>query len=158
MHMERQRRRQWIAEELRAGPVPSQEQLVRIIARRGQRVTQATISRDLQAIGALKGHDGYSLPETIGLKHGGDDNELDALLRRHAVSIVQADSLLVLITAPGHANVVASALDRWPPDQAAGTIAGDDTVFIATPSRTDASRLTTRLLARAGLRKRRRSA
>ena len=57
-----------------------------------------------------------------------------------------------------HANVLASAMDRWPPDEAIGTLAGDDTIFVATSGRTAASRLTGKLLARAGLRRRSRSA
>lgn len=147
---------------LRAGPAPSQELLARALARMGLRATQATISRDLHALGVIKGPAGYTLPESVVATAavqgpGGEGNELDALLRRHAVSIVPADSLVVVRTAPGHANLLALAFDRWPPDQALGTVAGDDTIFIATASRAAARRLTARLLARAGLRPRSRA-
>lgn len=158
--MTRKQRLQWIRERLETGPVESQEQLARLVARRGGaggRVTQATISRDLRTLGVLKGRDGYYLPGAVG-RGPGDATELDALLRQHAVAITPAEALVVVNTAPGHANVLASAMDRWPPDEAVGTLAGDDTIFVATSSRAAASRLTGKLLARAGLRRRSRSA
>jgi len=68
-------------------------------------------------------------------------------LRGHGVDVQAAHSLVVVRTAPGHASVVADALDHSPPKECVGTIAGDDTVFIAAPSPTAAKRLAKELAA-----------
>ncbi|MCZ6835749.1 MAG: arginine repressor, partial [Planctomycetota bacterium] len=118
-------------------------------------VTQATISRDFRALGVIKGPMGYALPGTHALDSFPDEiGELESLLTRHASCIETADSLVVIKTAPGHANLLAVAFDRWPPKSVVGTIAGDDTIFVATNSRTAASKLTTELRRRAGMRSR----
>jgi transcriptional regulator of arginine metabolism len=119
---------------LRKGPVWSQEELAATLARSGERVTQATVSRDLAAIGAVRGPEGYRLPESLGEPVGvvGSQDELHGVVRRHVVSAVVAHAMVVVRTAPGHAQMVASAFDRWPPEGVAGTVAGDDTIFLAT--------------------------
>ena len=122
---------------LRRGGLQSQEQLASALARAGEPVTQATVSRDLAAIGAVRGPDGYRLPELLvdPVRAGGDGaEEVRGMVRRHAVSIVAASSMVVIKTAPGHAQMVATAFDRWPPDGVAGTVAGDDTIFLAAMS------------------------
>ena len=108
------------------------EQLVRALQPRGASVTQATVSRDLAALGVVKARDGYYLPDTIVAPGSPGASELEVTLRQHTSSVRPASSLVVLRTAPGHAGLVGAALDRWPPAGTAGTIAGDDTVFIAT--------------------------
>lgn len=119
---------------LRKGPVWSQEELAETLARSGERVTQATVSRDLAAIGAVRGPDGYRLSESLGeaVGVGGGEHELQGVVRRHVVSAVVAHAMVVVRTAPGHAQMVASAFDRWPPAGVAGSVAGDDTIFLAT--------------------------
>ena len=122
---------------LRKGPVPSQEDLAGALSQWGESVTQATVSRDLAAIGAVRGPDGYRLPEAIGdaalLAPGVDHpGEVAGMVRRHVVSVVAAHAMVVVRTAPGHAQMVATAFDRWPPEGVAGTLAGDDTIFLAT--------------------------
>ncbi len=118
---------------LRKGPVWSQEELAATLARAGERVTQATVSRDLAAIGAVRGPEGYRLPESLGEPLGvaGRQEELHGVVRRHVVSAVAAHAMVVVRTAPGHAQMVASAFDRWPPEGIEGTVAGDDTIFLA---------------------------
>lgn len=132
--MSRDRRRMLMVDLLRKGPVWSQEELAATLARSGERVTQATVSRDLAAIGAVRGPDGYRLPESLGEPLGvvGSQDELHGVVRRHVVSAVVAHAMVVVRTAPGHAQMVASAFDRWPPEGVAGTVAGDDTIFLAT--------------------------
>lgn len=145
--MSRVRRRVLMADLLRKGPVWTQDDLAGALARAGEAVTQATVSRDLAAIGAVRGTDGYMLPEAIETASGiGGEQELAATVRRHVVSAVRADSLVVVRTAPGHAQMVASAFDRWPPEGVAGTVAGDDTIFLATTGAGAARRVLERLI------------
>jgi transcriptional regulator of arginine metabolism len=128
---------------LRQGPVQSQEELAEALARAGEPVTQATVSRDLAAIGAVRGPDGYRVPESFGepVRTAAGGQEVSGMIRRHAVSVVTAHSLVVIKTAPGHAQMVATAFDRWPPEGVAGTVAGDDTIFLATHSPRTAERV-----------------
>ena len=147
MHMARDRRRELIAGLLRSQRALSQDELVEALAEQGESATQATVSRDLAALGALKSRDGYYLPELAppgihaAAGSSADRSELLAILRRHLVSAKPADSLIVLRTAPAHAGVVASAFDHWPIEGIVGTIAGDDTIFLAASSPKAARRL-----------------
>jgi len=142
--MGKQRRRELLIGMLRQGGAMSQESLAEMAARGGEPATQATISRDLAAIGAIKGPGGYRLAGSqVGERV--DPGELAAIVRRHAVSVVRAGTLVVVRTAPGHAGLVGAALDRWPPEGAVGTIAGDDTIFVATGSARRAASVESRL-------------
>ncbi|MGI9015415.1 MAG: arginine repressor [Phycisphaerales bacterium] len=146
--MTRTARRQWIETRLRRGPVASQEALVAELEdAAGQTVTQATVSRDLAALGAIRTSEGYTLPTARAARAATPDRasasgELDSQARRQVVDIIQADSLIVVRTAPGYANALAVVLDRAAPRGVVGTIAGDDTVFLAARSRTTARELT----------------
>lgn len=138
MHMGMQRRRQLIVKMLDTDDPRTQEQLVAALAKAGEPATQATISRDLAALGAVRGPEGYML--TSGADEQpqmGDD--LARLLRAHALTVEPADSLIVIKTAPGHAQLLAVGFDRNRPKGIVGCIAGDDTIFLATTS-TQASR------------------
>lgn len=134
------RRRQLIEQRLRSGPAESQQEIARALKSHGIRTTQATISRDLVALGALKGPSGYFLgdepppPEAAG-------EVVDRAVAEHALSVVAADSIVVIRTSPGHANLLGAVIDRRPPDGVAGCIAGDDTLFLATMSAATARRV-----------------
>ena len=149
--MSRTRRHHTLRELLAAKPASTQEELVGGLADEGLAVTQATVSRDLAALGAVRGPSGYSLPDLNGglsarpSTAGGD--RLAAIARRHLIIATRADALVVLRTAPGHANFVASELDAVRPDGMIGCIAGDDTIFVATPSRAAARTLAASLSA-----------
>ena len=133
---------------LRQGPVPSQEDLAAALARWGEAVTQATVSRDLAAIGAVRGPDGYRLPDApADPVRTAAPNEVAGMVRRHAVSVTPAHALVIVRTAPGHAQMVATAFDRWPPEGVEGTVAGDDTIFLATGSPDTARRIAAELTA-----------
>ena len=130
----RSRRQRAIAEMLREGPVRSQDDIAARLAGEGFTVTQATVSRDLEQIGAVKvkraGALGYSLPEQL----GGSDwaaGRLQRIFAEWVHSVEQAGSLIVLKTPPGSAHLVGLALDQAKLSEVAGTIAGDDTLFIA---------------------------
>ena len=126
-------RQRLIADWLREQRVGSQDELVARLGEVGIAATQATVSRDLEEIGAVRlRRDGavhYVLSET--LAPGASDTRLDRLLAEFVLSIVAAGNLLVLRTPPGSANLVANALDHADLPEVAGTIAGDDTIFLA---------------------------
>jgi transcriptional regulator of arginine metabolism len=134
-------RRAAIRDLLLQGPAETQASLVNALQDLGHIATQSSVSRDLREIGAIKTARGYELPAT---SSSGDEQvaAVADLLR----SITPAGSnLLVIHTGVGAAQRVGLALDRcgWP--GMVGTIAGDDTVFVATESAQSArSRATTR--------------
>ncbi|MEO6205140.1 MAG: arginine repressor [Mycobacteriales bacterium] len=126
-----------IAELLEARPVSSQSELGRLLATAGVAVTQATLSRDLDELGAVKvrssvGHI-YALPPE-GSPRGGTSAAVDArlakLLEELLVSAEATGGLVVLRTPPGGAHLLGSALDRAGLPEVAGTVAGDDTVLL----------------------------
>jgi len=116
------------------GEIASQDELRRKLAQQGMRVTQATLSRDLQELRLVKTAEGYRALE------GGNTEEeaqsrLARALREFLLDVRGAQNLLVLKTPPGGAQPLAAALDAGRLQQVAGTIAGDDTVLVVTPSR-----------------------
>lgn len=122
------RRQRLIVDWLRAGEVGSQEELVARLAAAGLAATQATVSRDLEAIGAVKARGGYVLDAGQGAL---SDTRLGRILAEWVTEIIAAGPLLVLKTPPGSANLVANAIDAARLETIAGTIAGDDTIFVA---------------------------
>src|ERR1700740_1812262 len=116
--------------------ISNQDVLRRRLAQQKMRVTQATLSRDLQELKLVKTHEGYkpptALPEevsTLALP------PLARALREFLLDIRPAVNLLVLKTPPGGAQPLAAAVDGAKFPEIAGTIAGDDTVLIITPNR-----------------------
>ncbi len=109
----------------------SQEAVQAELAGLGIAATQATISRDLRAIGAVKGPGGYMVPET---PEPSGHARSASVMAQHVTSIAEAAGLVVLKTKPGSAAVVALELDERPPRDVVGTVAGDDTVLVAVSS------------------------
>ena len=126
-------RQRLIGDWLRDAKVGSQEELVARLGLAGIAATQATVSRDLDELGAVKlRRDGtirYVLPDTAAPTQPAA--MLDRLLADWVTDIIEANGLVVLKTPPGSANLVANALDAAGLDGVAGTIAGDDTIFVA---------------------------
>jgi transcriptional regulator of arginine metabolism len=125
------------------GPVASQEELQRSLHKRGFKVGQATLSRDIRDLGLAKTAEGYGLPQ------GGDSSAaplppVSRLLREFVLDVRRAQNLLVIKTTVGSAQPVAAALDdeEWP--EAVGSVAGDDTILIVCPDRRAATRLAAR--------------
>jgi len=126
-----------IAELLESRAVASQTELGRLLSAAGVAVTQATLSRDLDELGAVKvrtaGGMAYALPPE-GQPRPGTAEAVDArlarLLEELLVSAEAAGGLVVLRTPPGGAHFLASALDRAGLPDIAGTVAGDDTVLL----------------------------
>lgn len=126
-------RQRMIADWLREFKVGSQEELVARLSLAGVVATQATVSRDLLEIGAVKlkreGSIRYVMPDQVDSNHAAA--KLDRLLAEWVDAIIPAGNLLVLKTPPGSANLVANALDAAGIEEVAGTLAGDDTIFVA---------------------------
>ena len=145
-------RQRLIADWLRAGEVGGQEELVARLAVQGVAATQATVSRDLDELGAVKlRRDGavrYALPDQVDAGHAAA--KLDRLLAEWVVAIIEAGPLIVLRTPPGSANLVANALDSAALPGIAGTIAGDDTIFVAVADGTPPARVARALEERRG--------
>ncbi len=113
--------------------VLSQRQLVGLLADRGYQVTQATVSRDLQALGAVKSRTGSGTMRYVWEPGRGQPGALDALaetLSTYARSMRVSGNLVVLRTPPGAAQVVAAAIDNADLRGVLGTVAGDDTLLI----------------------------
>ena len=122
----------------------SQEDLQKALRKRGIKVGQATLSRDIRDLGLSKTAQGYALPQ-------GDGSSFFALppvsrlIREFVLEVRVAQNLLVLKTSVGSAQPVAAALDdeNWP--EAIGTVAGDDTILIVCPDNKDANKLAARI-------------
>jgi transcriptional regulator of arginine metabolism len=144
-----------IVELLESRPVASQTELGGLLAAQGVQVTQATVSRDLEELGAVKVRSahgtGYAVPPE-GQPRAGTQEAVDArlgrLLEELCVSAEPTGSFVVLRTPPGGAHLLAAALDRAGLPEVAGTVAGDDTVLLITrtPATASAGALATRLL------------
>lgn len=139
-------RRNQILDLLRSDAIATQAELRQKLARRAIRVTQATLSRDIQELGIIKAREGYRLPETPA-PAAAPAPTLPVVLKEFMRDVRQASNLVIVKTHPGNAHSVAVALDAeaWP--EVAGTVAGDDTIFVATPGQREAVRLRKKILA-----------
>lgn len=140
-------RRRDLLKILREGQPSSQREIVMSLRALGHEVTQATVSRDLREVGAVKVRLGddlvYRLPDAVPRSPVADlmARGLVRTLAEFAVDVRPAGSLVVITTAPGHANAVARGIDFAGLESVVGTIAGDDTIFVATPGAEEAERL-----------------
>jgi transcriptional regulator of arginine metabolism len=114
--------------------IASQEELRRRLAAQKLRVTQATLSRDLQELRLVKTHEGYKQPSALP-EEPAPLPPLAHALGEFLLDIRPAENLLVLKTPPGGAQPLAAAVDAAKFPEVVGTIAGDDTVLIITPSK-----------------------
>lgn len=114
--------------------IASQEDLRRRLAQQRMRVTQATLSRDLQELRLIKTAEGYKQASSPPLETSGEA-QLTRALGEFLLDIRPAENLLVLKTPPSGAQPLAAAVDGAKFPEISGTIAGDDTVLIITPNR-----------------------
>ena len=130
----RERRLRALADLIRAEPLASQEELTERLGVLGYQVTQATVSRDLEALGAVKvkreGALRYVLPDQI-VARDWPGVQLERIVRDWVLAVEPAGPLVVLRTPPGTAHLVASTIDQAQLFEIAGTVAGDDTIFLA---------------------------
>jgi len=111
---------------IRAKRITTQDELARELRVEGIEATQVTLSRDIRELGLAKTADGYReiLPDSAGA-------ELATVITEFLLDVRLAQNLVILKTSAGNANSLAVALDseEWP--EVAGTVAGDDTIFLA---------------------------
>lgn len=150
MHMNdfKEQRQRAIADLIRDNTLSSQEELADRLTGLGYAVTQATISRDLEQLGAIKvrraGQLSYALPDQTRDVPG---PRLANVVREFVQSIETAGNLIVIKTPPGSAHLVGVALDQSRLAEIVGTICGDDTMFIACPDASGAEALALKLRA-----------
>jgi transcriptional regulator of arginine metabolism len=144
--MDKVYRRTQIVDLLRNEEVETQNDLRRKLKRRGIHVTQATVSRDIEELGLVKTRTGYRLPDTVS-PITSPQPTLAIVLKEFLTETRLAANLVVVKTRPGNAHSVAAALDANPWDEVIGTIAGDDTIFVATPSSHQAELIRKKILA-----------
>ena len=135
--------------------VPSQAHLVELLASEGVVATQATVSRDLEELGAVKvrvpgGDTVYAIPELPRDQLAPEDH-LERVLGDWVVEVAHSANLVVMRTPPGSAHVVGSALDRARLDEVIGTVAGDDTVLVVAAEAVGGAKVAQRLSSLAGL-------
>ena len=120
---------------LQTHTVSSQHEMVALLAREGHVVTQATVSRDLLSLGAIKERTSgqglqYRIPGVPSGNGGAEMRALGQAVAGFVEEIAPSGNLVVLKTPPGAAQMVARAVDRAAPDGVVGTVAGDDTVLV----------------------------
>src|SRR6478736_5448710 len=149
MEVMKQLRQRAIRDLVEQRPIRTQQELAAALRERGFRTTQATISRDVAELGLIKagrsGMQAYAIPPRLREADTSGEDRIRTLLQDMPVEIREAGTMLVLKTLPGSAHPLAAALDRarWP--EVAGSIAGDDTVFVAFADRRSLARVRARL-------------
>jgi transcriptional regulator of arginine metabolism len=134
-----------IREIVTAQPIASQDELRRHLARRGHRVTQATLSRDVHELGLVKSGEGYFFPS------GGEGvpdawlPSVERLIREFVHDVKSAQNLVVLRTSAGSAQPVAAAIDAEEWDEVVGTVGGDDTILVIAPDNATAAKLVAKI-------------
>jgi transcriptional regulator of arginine metabolism len=149
-----------IAEMLTATPVHSQAELGRLLAQEGVEVTQATLSRDLEEMGAVKVRRAgsgtvYAVPDeapgpVLRALSEASDGRVSRLAAELLVSVEASANLVVARTPPGGAQLVASAFDRADLAVVLGTVAGDDTILLVARDPAGGAALAERLRRMAG--------
>ena len=142
----KERRQRALADVIRSDALASQEELAERLGALGFTVTQATISRDLEQIGAVKvrraGQLSYALPESV---RSDGTPRLAAVFRDWVRSVEPAGNLVVIKTPPGSAHLVGVVLDDSTLTEIVGTICGDDTIFVACRTTDEAEALSAKL-------------
>jgi transcriptional regulator of arginine metabolism len=144
-------RRHRIMELLEAHRPASQYEIQELLAAEGIAATQATLSRDLHALGVAKGPRGYVLTGPGGTA-GPNGRSLERAVQRELLSADHGGNTVVLRTEPGHANALAVEIDAARLKEVVGTVSGDDTVMAVTRSAAQARALVRRLRSMAGVR------
>ena len=134
--MSKPKRQEAILSMIAKHPISTQEELVDRLARAGMPTTQATVSRDIAELGLVRvaGPESHYVKPQEGLgaaSPAGREDRLRRLLKDLPMTVRRGQGIAVLTTTPGSANPLASALDGtgWP--EVLGTVAGDDTIFVA---------------------------
>jgi transcriptional regulator of arginine metabolism len=153
--MSKVQRQQAIARLIQQHAVTNQPQLVELLAEEAITATQATVSRDLEDLGAVKvrvpgGATVYAVPEFAPERVAPLD-QLRRVMGEWVAEVTHSANLVIVRTPPGCAHVVASALDRSGIDGLLGTVAGDDTMMCVATEAVGGSRLAVTLRELAGI-------
>lgn len=151
----KQQRQQMIVRIIASHPVSSQPELQKLLAKNKVDATQATISRDLEELGAVKvrvagGDSRYAIPE-YEPDRVAPSEQLRRVVGEWVAEVTHSGTLVVVRTPPGCAHVVASALDRSGMTGLIGTVAGDDTVLCVASEQLGGRRLADQLRQLAGI-------
>ncbi len=122
--MQKDTRQRRILSLIRAKPIGTQDELRTLLERAGVPATQSSVSRDLEELGVVKHHGHYTVPQVNG-----------AAARGLMSLDLAGESLVVAHTEPGLASAVAVNIDGAAIEEIVGTIAGEDTIFIAVNDR-----------------------
>lgn len=155
MKLSKAQRQHRIVQMIEQSAVTSQQRLVELLSDSGVEATQATVSRDLEEIGAVKVRSGggepvYAVPE-LPKDRLAPEEHLRRVLGDWVVEVATSANLVVVRTPPGSAHVVASALDRAAVAGIVGTVAGDDTILVVADEKVGGAGLAGRLSSLAGL-------
>ncbi len=148
-------RQHLVARMIESQVVANQQALVDLLAADGVIATQATVSRDLEDLGAIKvrmpgGESAYAIP-ALPKEQRAPEDHLRRVFGDWVVEVAASDNLVVIRTPPGSAHVVASALDRSGLAGILGTVAGDDTILIVVAADIGGSAVASQLSDLAGL-------
>ena len=154
MKLAKPQRQHRIARLLEHHDVTSQAQVVDLLAGEGVVATQATVSRDLEELGAVKvrmpgGETVYAVLQFE--ERPAPEEQLKRVFSEWVVEVAHSGNLVVLRTPPGSAHVVGSAIDRAGLPDVLGTVAGDDTVLVVAPEGMEGAKVARRLSELAGL-------
>ena len=132
---------------IRAQPIRTQEDLSVALAKSGIEVTQVTLSRDIHQLGLVKGPNGYQEPgESASSASGESAATLKRAVEEYVREVQTAQNLVIIRTVKGTAAPVADALDQEGWAEVAGTIAGEDTIFVAAVDARRAQKVREKLL------------
>jgi transcriptional regulator of arginine metabolism len=150
MEVMKRLRQQQIRDLIGTRPIRTQQELAAALRDRGFRATQATVSRDVAEMGLVKlsrngAERAYALPARTGQPETSADERLALVLRDLPITVRTAGLMVVLRATPGSAHPIAAALDRTGWAEIVGSVAGDDTVFVACADKGAADRLQKRL-------------
>ena len=151
----KRQRQHLVARLIAEHPVHNQARLVELLAAEGVEATQATVSRDLEDLGAIKvrvpgSESVYAVPD-LPAEQVAPEDHLRRVFGEWVVEVAHSANLVVLRTPPGSAHVVASALDRAGVSGVVGTVAGDDTLMVVVEESLGGAAMADQLATLAGL-------
>lgn len=136
-------RQKAILDLVRSQEIASQEELLEGLLARKIDVSQSTLSRDIQELGLAKSGGVYTM---IGAEPPkSSDDAVRRTIREFLTDVAVAQNLVVLKSGPGHASTLSRAIDEAAWEEIVGSLAGDDTVFIAARSEKDSRRVADRI-------------
>jgi transcriptional regulator of arginine metabolism len=126
----KQQRRSFLRELIQEGVITSQQDAVSALHKKGLQVTQATVSRDLQEIGAVRIKENGELRYFLQEDSTSYKAALERVFNEFVIRTSTSANMIIIHTPPGYASVVASAIDKEEIHGVLGVVAGDDTLFI----------------------------